>query len=257
MSRPGALRDGVRLATGTLTVLPVPAPVTVDREAAGRAMALAGLVALLPGSLVALVGWAGSALGAPPLLVGAVAVGALAWSSRGLHLDGLADTADGLAASYDRERALAVMRTGDVGPIGAATLVLVLLAQVACVAALVEQPLLSGAAVVVSRAVLALACASGVPAARSDGLGAMVAGSVPRWAAGSAVLLAGVVVTLAALASGTPWWSGPLAAALAVLAAGAVLVRCTRRLGGITGDVLGALVEVSLAATLAVLATAA
>jgi adenosylcobinamide-GDP ribazoletransferase len=220
-------------------------------------MALAWLVALLPGSLVALLCWSGSALDAPPLLVGVIAVGALAWSSRGLHLDGLADTADGLAASYDRERALTVMRTGDVGPIGAATLVLVLLAQVACVAALVEDPLLVGAAVVVSRSVLALACADGVPAARGDGLGAMVAGSVPGWAAGAAVLAAAAVLTLAAAASSAPWWSGLLAAALAVLAAGAVLARCTSRLGGITGDVLGALVELSLAAALAVLATAA
>src|SRR5205085_6995031 len=106
-----------------------------------------------------------------------------ALASRGLHLDGLADTADGLASSYDRERALAVMRRGDVGPAGAATLGLVLLVQVAALADLVSPGGWSAAvvpavAVVLSRCVLALVCARGVPAARPEGLGATVASSV-------------------------------------------------------------------------------
>ena len=82
-------------------------------------------------------------------------IGVLAAGSRGLHLDGLADTADGLAASYDRAHSLEVMRRGNTGPIGAATLVLVLLLQVAATASLLGRPwgpLAAGGLICLSRA---------------------------------------------------------------------------------------------------------
>jgi adenosylcobinamide-GDP ribazoletransferase len=250
------LGDGLRLAAGTLTVVRVRPPGVVDELTAGTAMALAWLVALLPAALVGAICWAGDAVSAPPLLVGTVAVALLALSSRGLHLDGLADTADGLAASYDRERALQVMRTGDVGPIGAATLVLVLLAQAAAIAALVGEPLLAGFAVVLSRAMLAVSCGRGVPSARPSGLGATVAGSVPQPVVALVVVVVAWCGTGLALAAGAPWWSPVLATACALLATGAVLLRCVNRLGGITGDVLGAVVEISLTVALVVFAVA-
>ncbi|WP_426560992.1 adenosylcobinamide-GDP ribazoletransferase [Angustibacter sp. McL0619] len=256
MSRPGGLGDGLRLAVGTLTVVPVRPPSTVDAFTAGTAMALAWLVALLPAAAVGALCWAGDAVSAPPLLVGAAAVAVLALFSRGLHLDGLADTADGLAASYDRERALQVMRTGDVGPVGAATLVLVLLAQASAIAVLVVDPLMVGLAVVLSRAMLAVACGRGVPAARASGLGATVAGSVPQPVAALVVVVVACCGTGVAVASDAPWWSAVLATACALLAAGAVLARSVSRLGGITGDVLGAVVELSLTGALAALAVA-
>jgi adenosylcobinamide-GDP ribazoletransferase len=253
--------DALRLALGTLTAVPVRPPSRLDRATAGRAMALAPVAAVPLGLLVGIVCGTGSLLGAPPLVVAALADGALALASRGLHLDGLADTADGLASSYDRERALTVMRTGDVGPAGAATLGLVLLVQVAALADLVSPGGWSAAvvpavAVVLSRCVLAVVCARGVPPARPDGLGATVAGSVARGVAVLVAVLVGLAGALALGAVGVPWWSGPAALAAALAACAALLARCVHRLGGVTGDVMGACVEAALTAALVVLATA-
>lgn len=252
--------NGLRLAIGTLTVLRTPAPTVVDRAVAGRAMLLAPVAALVPATaalVVLLVGWWATA---PPLATAAVAVGALALASRGLHLDGLADTADGLASGYDRERALAVMRTGDVGPAGATTLLVVVLAQSAAVVSLAagwRGALVVAAAIVSSRGVLSVCCAAPVPSARAEGLGATVAGTVPvPWAlAATAASASGLGVVAAA--AGLPWWAGPLAALLGLGAAGVLLRRCVRRLGGVSGDVLGACVEIALTTSLVVLATVA
>ncbi|QZY30897.1 adenosylcobinamide-GDP ribazoletransferase [Nocardioides coralli] len=238
--------DALRLAVGTLTVLPVAPPRSLDGARPGVAMVLAP-VAVLPLAVVTGAAvWLGDALQAPPLLTAAVAVSLLGLGSGGLHLDGLADTADGLSVPGDRERRLTVMRTGDVGPVGAATLVLVLLVQVAALAGVVSAyggraALTAGLAVVVSRASLAAACVRGVPAARAGGLGSAVAGAVPRTAA------VGVVAVVGAAAVLVDGGHGVVGVVLAAALAGVVLHRARARVGGVTGDVLGACVELALA----------
>ena len=190
----------------------------------------------------------------PAYLAAVLLVAATAWWSRGLHLDGLADTADALGAGYDPRRALDVMRRGDIGPAGVATLVLTLLVQVAALGTLLTTRTgfgLAAVALLTSRAVLALACRAGVPAARPEGLGAAVAGSVPAGAAGAAGALWVATGAGIALAAGATWYAGALVAVVAGLAAWAVVGTARRRFGGITGDVLGAVVEVALAAALA------
>ncbi|GAB3160255.1 adenosylcobinamide-GDP ribazoletransferase [Amycolatopsis sp. NPDC004378] len=246
MSRWG---DAARLAAGTLTTVPVPAPRVIDRRVAGGAMLLAPLAALPLAVAAGLVVAAGTALRLPALATAAVALGAVALGSRGLHLDGLSDTADGLGASYDRAKALDVMRKGDSGPTGVATLVIVLLVQVGALAG--AGPVTAAAGVLIGRCTLSMSCARGVPSARPEGLGATVAGSVPRTAALAVGLAA---AGLATLLPGLPWWRGPLAVAIAYAVAAALLFRCTKRLGGVTGDVLGAGVEVAVAAALLSLA---
>ncbi|MER6799904.1 adenosylcobinamide-GDP ribazoletransferase, partial [Amycolatopsis mediterranei] len=197
------------MAVGTLTTVPVPAPRVIDRRVAGRAMVLAPLAALPLAAAAGGIVWAGSAVGLPVLATAALALGAVALGSRGLHLDGLADTADGLGASYDRAKALHVMRRGDSGPTGVATLVLVLLVQVGALTA--ANPITAAAGVLVGRCTLSMACARGVPSARPEGLGATVAGSVPRAAA---VAVGVAAAGLAVLLPGLPWWRGPLAVGL-------------------------------------------
>ncbi|WP_284749222.1 adenosylcobinamide-GDP ribazoletransferase [Amycolatopsis sp. RTGN1] len=239
------------MAVGTLTTVPVPAPRVIDRRVAGGAMMLAPLAALPLAAAAGLVVAGGNALGLPKIAIAALALGAVALGSRGLHLDGLADTADGLGASYDRAKALDVMRRGDSGPTGVATLVFVLLIQVGALTQASHPVAAVVVSVLVGRCTLSMSCARGVPSARPEGLGATVAGSVPRTVAiGIAVAAAGLTV----LIPGTDWWRGPLAVVLAYAVTAALLARCTKRLGGVTGDVLGAGVEVAVAASLLALA---
>jgi adenosylcobinamide-GDP ribazoletransferase len=193
----------------------------------------------------------------PALVVAGLATGAVALASRGLHLDGLADTADGLSASYDRERALEIMRRGDSGPSGVATLALTLIVQCGALAGAVAAGhgiAAATVAVLTGRCVLSACCARGVPSARPEGLGATVAGSVPVPAAALVFLLAAGIGTVSCVLSpGLPWWRGLLAAAVAYACAGLLAWRCARRLGGVTGDVLGACVETAATAALVTL----
>lgn len=258
------VRDALLLAVGTLSALRVPAPRVVDRRVAGLAMVLAPLAVLPLGVLVVGVLVLGRENGLPPLATGLLAVGVLALGTRALHWDGLSDVADGLTASYSPARSLEVMRTGTSGPAGTLAVVLVVGLQAVGFGALTLAPsvagcLLAGAAVLVSRCSLATACARPVPSARAEGLGATVAGTVPvaaaalSWVVGAALLAA--LAHPIFVATGA-WWRAAAAAVLAAVAVLAVVRRCTRRLGGITGDVLGAGVEVALAVLLLVLATA-
>ncbi len=245
--------DGLRLAVGTLTAFRVTAPARIDRPTARFAMIVAPL-AVLPVALpAAAVGELSHLLHLPAGAAAVLVLAVFALGSRGLHLDGLADTADGLTASYDRARALAVMRRGDTGPAGAATLVLVLLLQVIALSAVLSRPwgvLVGPALLCLARSSLLLTCAAGVPAARAGGLGDTVAGVVPRLATAVGGLSAAAVAAGAMALSSRPWWQGPAAVAAAAVVVTALIARCRRRLGGITGDVLGAGIELAAAALL-------
>ncbi|MFI7138025.1 adenosylcobinamide-GDP ribazoletransferase [Streptomyces massasporeus] len=250
--------DGLRFAFGTLTVIPVRAT-RWDREAARGGMLCAPLAGLAVGAAAAGLGLVLLFLGAgaAPAAVATIAVPAAL--TRGLHLDGLADTADGLGSGKPAEDALRIMKQSDIGPFGVITLVLVLLAQVAALAQAYDASWARGAcAAVVSatlaRVALTLAARAGVPAARPEGLGAAVAGVVPL--RGAAV--AAVAVTGAAAAGGALF--GPydvirvvLAVVLSLAAAEALLRHCTRRFGGVTGDVFGGLAETAATTALVVL----
>lgn len=257
----GAVTDALRLCLGTLTVLRVRPPSVVDRRVAGLAMVLAPLVGLLLGVVVAALLWALG--GGSSQVTAVVVVAALALLTRGLHLDGLADTADGLGSGRDAARALEVMRRGDVGPFGLVTLLLVLLLQVGALELLVRTSTGRAAlvaALVLSRLVLPALCSRGIGAARPEGLGALVAGSVGGRALGVSAAGTGVVLLLVGLvlapASGSVTTGSWLhvVAFLVVPAAvtGLFARRCIRRLGGITGDVLGACVEIAFTAALVV-----
>lgn len=247
------MRDAARLAIGTFTVIRVPPPSRVDAPVAGRALLLAPLTAVPLALLWALLGMAAAGGLVPHLVAGALALAAAALLSRAMHLDGLADTVDGLSSGHDPERGLEVMRRGDVGPAGAAVLVLALLLQAASLAGLLDSlagTVLALVALFASRLGPAVACRRGIPAARLDGLGRAVAGSVPP-----AGLFAVTIVLVAAasptsLAVGLPWYAGPLVLLVPPVTAAIVARQAVRRLGGITGDVLGAAVELGLAAAL-------
>lgn len=248
---------GLRLAVGMLTVVPVRPPEQIGRRQVRDAMLLAP-VAVLPVALAAsLLGWGAVVLGLPPALAGVLVLAALVWGTRAMHIDGLADTTDALGSGKDAEGALAIMKRGDIGPMGTVALILVLAVEALATGVLLERPwgwALVATAVCVARGALVLGCAVGVPSARPSGLGAMFAGSVPVPAAVVVWLLVLGALKVAAYAAGAAWWLPLVAFALAAAACFGLLWRCVRRLGGITGDVLGALVELSAAVLLLVLA---
>ncbi|MCM4081632.1 adenosylcobinamide-GDP ribazoletransferase [Paractinoplanes hotanensis] len=232
-----SLGAGLRLSVTTLTVLPVRAG-RVDRPAAAVAMSVAPAVGALLGLLLAALLWLLREAHAPALVAAGVTVAAAALLTRGMHLDGLADTIDALGSYRRGDAALDIMKKSDIGPFGVAAIVLTLLIQAS---ALAVVPLV---AVVVAfaagRVAIPLACRRGVPAARPEGLGALVAGTVP---APVAVLGAALVTAAAIAATPDRPWQGPVAVAIS-LAVVVLLVRHgVRRFGGITGDVLGAAVE--------------
>jgi adenosylcobinamide-GDP ribazoletransferase len=254
---------GLRLSLTTLTVLPLRTG-RVDRRTGALAMVWAPAVGLALGAVLAAAAWALTGLGLAALPCAAVLVALLALLTRGLHLDGLADTFDALGSYAPADRALAIMKSPEAGPLGVSAIAVVLLADAAALSALVARhgwPLLA-AGVAVGRLGITLCCARPVRPARPDGLGALVASTVPvsacaAWAVGMLVVggLAGQ------LSPGSEWWwSHWIRTALAVLLScavvGLLLRQCLRRFGGITGDVLGAACELATAVALLALSTA-
>ncbi|MFE9026711.1 adenosylcobinamide-GDP ribazoletransferase [Streptomyces iakyrus] len=250
--------DGLRFAFGTLTVIPVRVT-RWDREAARGGMLCAPLAGLAVGAAAAGLGLVLLLLGAGAPLAAVATVAVPAVLTRGLHLDGLADTADGLGSGKPAEDALRIMKQSDIGPFGVITLVLTLLAQVAALAQAYDASWARGACAAVVSATLArlaltLAARAGVPAARPEGLGAAVAGVVPlRGAVLAAVAVAGAVAAAGALFGPYGPVHAVLAVVLALAAAEALLRHCTRRFGGVTGDVFGGLAETAATTALIVL----
>jgi len=257
---PSGSRDSSwRAAVSMFTVIPAQGPTTIGAQTASRiTMWLPAVGALLaaPAAAVMLAVEAGGDSVPRRLLSATLAIAALALLTGGLHLDGLADTADGLGSGRPANEALDIMRRSDTGPMGVAALTLTLLVQVTSLASLRPGWLSAaalGTAVITSR--VAVVLESGSPAARPDGFGALIAGATSRsarWTA--AAMLLGLVAAAGAAAGGVPLAARGLAAAISGLAVAAIVRRIAcRRLGGMTGDVFGALIELSTATVLLVL----
>ncbi|MFN3339775.1 MAG: adenosylcobinamide-GDP ribazoletransferase [Dietzia sp.] len=244
-----------------MTVLPVGGRGVPSPSEAGRAMTAMPVVGLVCGVVATSAAHGAHALGAGTVISGLVGIAAVLALTRAMHVDALADTADGLGSYAGPERALEIMRSGSVGPMGAAVLVLVLLAEVAALGALVGSGawLAPIAAFVLSRCLPVVQLRRGVPAASATGFGAMVAGSQSR----VAVVAVGLICAAAGAGlagSGWTgawwtaiWWAPAVGAAvgLALYAAAAGFARhAVRRLGGVNGDVLGAGIEAGTAAAL-------
>ncbi|PJK14387.1 adenosylcobinamide-GDP ribazoletransferase [Lysobacteraceae bacterium NML07-0707] len=224
------------VALGFLSRIPVPVSVFADDKARRRSPLYYPLVGALLGALLMLL----NALLAdwlPNLLLAALTLLAWVWLSGGLHLDGLADTADAWVGGLgDRKRTLAIMKDPASGPMGVMALVLVLLLKFAALASLPDVPLVLLLAVFSGRLIL-LPALLATPYVRADGLGS---GLAPN--PGSGWLVS--ALALLPLALLPPWL------AVAVLACLLLLLwrwrsACIHRLGGCTGDTLGALVEIT------------
>lgn len=243
----GALIRALRF----LTVIPVPGRESEGPVALGRAAGWFPVVGLMLGSALAVAALATDAL-FPPLVAAALLVTGWKVATGGIHLDGLADSLDGLAGG-DAARRLAIMRDSRIGVFGAAGLVLLCLLAVTALAALSPSLRLRALvlAPVIGRVAPLLAGAWLAPATPGQGLGAAFAAGVSRWVGLVHVAAGG------ALAAGLLgiWGVAVVAAAWGVALLAAAFV--ARRLGGLTGDVLGAVVEVAELGTLLGAAAAA
>jgi adenosylcobinamide-GDP ribazoletransferase len=251
-----------RAAMSLFTAIPAGVSGMLDDEVAARAILWLPAIGVLLGGIGAGVMLTVGSLnptGPGRLLGAALAVAVIAVLTGGLHLDGLADTADGLGSRRPAADALEIMRRSDIGPMGVGALVLVLVIQVTAVAAIPRLPVAAAALVlgeVTGRVSVVVATSS--PAARPGGFGSLVAGRTTAVDRALAVGALACAVAVAGLAAGGPVLAARgLAAALAGLLAGWLLQRTARRrLGGMTGDVFGAILQVSAAAALVVAALA-
>ncbi len=222
-----------------LTILPMPGGRgTTEADLAGSVLYFP-LVGLVLGGLGAALAFSLSYV-IPPLLAAALLVVAFLALSGGLHMDGLADTADGFLGSRIRERTLEIMRDSHVGAMGALGIACVLLVKWAALASVSEWDLWRVALLtpLAGRAVMVLHLAT-LPYARPAGLGAIFYGRRHRadaaWAVLVLLLTGGLVLGVRGVAVG-------IASVAVALGMAAV---CSRRIGGVTGDTLGALCEIT------------
>jgi adenosylcobinamide-GDP ribazoletransferase len=222
-----------------LTILPLPGSWGTAEADLARSVPWFPVIGLLLGGVAAAVAWA-LALAAPPMVVAAVTVIVLLSFSGCLHLDGLADTADGFLSARSRERILEIMKDSHVGAMGVIVILCVLLLKFASLASLPVKepwpavwlmPLAGRCALVMHMALL--------PYARPEGLGAVFYRCRPRWAAvWAAAVLAAAAYGLLGLDGALKVWVACIAVTLAFSA------YVFGKIGGATGDTLGAVCEI-------------
>ncbi len=241
-ARPRPLRD-LALALGFLTLLPVTAE--WPEHGAPDAVGYYAWVGWLLGGEAVLLEWGLSYVGRSAvtawLLGGALVVSAWAVTTRFLHWDGLADSADALFGSHDRKRRLEIMRDSRIGSFAATAVALTALVQASSAAAALER----GAvwvlvlAPVLGRAAASLAAWT-LPPARGDGLGLAAAGRPNAYAVAVTALAVAALPALGLLtAPRVPFFA---TLGIGVAAAVAVPRALARSVGGMTGDLFGAAV---------------
>jgi adenosylcobinamide-GDP ribazoletransferase len=230
----------LRVGVAFYTRLPLPHPAPVDGAALARASWCAPVVGALIGALAALTYWIAIRLNLPPFVCATLAVCAGLMITGCLHEDGLADTADGFGGGATREQALDIMRDGRIGAFGTCALAMAFVLRIGALADLPNPTLVACALIgthAAARAGLPLFMRL-VPPARSDGLSASAGAPASARAWTAAVI--GIVVL--ALALGL---RSALIAAVLVIAGAAVMAWLARRkIGGQTGDVLGAVEQI-------------
>ena len=236
-----ALNTDLRTGLAFLTRLPLVPSAPVTGAELVRASWTFPIVGAGVGAFGALIYWLMHALGLPAFVCAVLAVAGTALITGCLHEDGLADTADGFGAGGTPERKLGIMRDSQIGTYGAAALILSLLLRVGAIASLAE-PALAALALIAAhagaRAVMPVFMRF-VPRARLDGLSAD-AGAPPQRSSVLAVVI-GLVALLACLGLSATL----IAFVLLVAALGLMAWLSISQIGGQTGDVLGAVEQIS------------
>jgi adenosylcobinamide-GDP ribazoletransferase len=225
----------LRIAFGLMTTLPVKLPDDWSAGDSGRAAVWYPLVGLVIGALTWLT-WKGATFLFPPLVTGIITLVVWVALTGGLHLDGLADCCDGLFASVAPERRLEIMKDPHVGAFGVIGLILILFLKAAALAAL--TPVSSfGILLAASFARWCILPAGLLPLARPSGMGSDFAAGFQR----SFMIWAAIIPLILAILPGR---RGILSSVAGLGAAGLVLWLAKSRIGGVTGDVFGMVVEI-------------
>jgi adenosylcobinamide-GDP ribazoletransferase len=231
----------LRRAVGLLTVLPVGSSGDDTARRPGRAMAYFPLVGAAVGGVLAgvaaLLDWCDATVSAP-LLTAAVLTAVWAGLTGALHLDGWADCCDALLVPVDRERRLEIMKDPRLGGFGATGLILLLLVKFAAIHGVLQKPHHLVMLVVVAAVArwAAVAAAYWFKPARPGGMGSFFRTGLSRF-----VVLAATVM---ALAVAVPLlWRGAVVWAAVIVSLVVVASVARSRLGGLTGDVYGAVIE--------------
>lgn len=247
--------DALRLSFGTFTGIKVRAPRRVDAQVIKIALVLSFLPAFVVSGAAWLVGYLAFRFTHAPLVAAVIVIGVEILLTAGLHIDGLLDTADGVAAlaKGGRVRALEIMKVGNSGPAAFATGLLVLLLQAAALSVAFSRHFSVSWIVcaLLGRFAVVISCRVGTKPARPDGLGNPFIGSVDfLWLAFS------VVINLAILGILTVGRRSLLVLVAVVVAVvfGEVLKRrAEKQFGGLTGDILGSILEKVRALSLLIL----
>jgi len=236
------------IALQFLTLFPVRLKGLPDEATVGRSLLYYPLVGLLLGLLLAALAWVGS--GVPTRLHAAVLLAFWVALTGALHLDGLADSADAwIGGLGDREKTLAIMKDPYCGPAAVVTLVLVLLIKFAALEHILTTETWTALVLVpVLGRTTPLLLFLTTPYVRPGGLGAALAGHLPHRAAMLSAALAAAGTLLVAHLPGL--WMLITAAVVLV----AARRQCIERLGGITGDTVGAVIELTELAAIVVAA---
>ena len=223
-----------------LTVVPLPSADDETAEDFARSVVMFPVVGLLIGGASAVFA-CGVSLVLPPLPAAVVLVAWLLVVSGGLHMDGLSDTADGFFSSRPREQILEIMKDSRVGAMGVIAIVLVVLLKTAALASLPTSLSLKAAflAPACGRCVLVLGT-NWLPNARTEGGLASLFCTDCSW---------GQVLSATAVAFGAGWcvlqYAGLIVISVDLLTIFVFLVHCYRKIGGVTGDTLGASCELA------------
>ena len=239
--------DDIRSAMGLLTRLPLPAMATPRGAQAAWAWPVVGVVV---GGLAAGVAWVMQAMGVPMGIVAGAVLVTLVMSTGALHEDGLADTVDGFFGGWTREQRLEIMKDSHIGSYGTLALILSVGLRWQALAMVCHTPLAIIAVAALSRAPMAVMMSS-LPNARGTGL----AQSVGRPTQQMAGIATSVGIIVAVLTAG---WSHMMGMVIVMSLATLAMAHTARaRIGGQTGDVLGATQQVCEVVGLVVLATMA
>jgi adenosylcobinamide-GDP ribazoletransferase len=237
--------DALRLSFGTFTGIKVAAPKRVDTKIIEIALFLSFIPAFVVSGVAWIAGYVAFRFTHAPLVAAVIIIGTEILLTSGLHIDGLLDTADGVAvlAKGGRARALEVMRIGNSGPAAFSTGLLVLLLQAAVLStAFTRHSSVSWiTCALLARLAVVFACRVGTKSARSDGLGNPFISSVDfLWLVLS---VATNLVLIGVLAVGQRSWLMIAAVAVGIAFGEFLKRRAEKQFGGLTGDVLGSILE--------------